>query len=350
MSAVNVSRSPWGSHLGQDVSLYTLQGGGLTARVSNYGALLQSLVTEDAPGGLVDLVLGYDSLGDYLAGGYYFGASIGPVADRLAGGACRLGGKEVRLPRNAGPDSMHSGPGGFHSRLFGAEILEDGVAFTGVFPEERDGFPGTLTARLAYRLLPDRTLRLEYTASCTAESALSFTNHSHFNLSGAKTDCRAHTLRVQADFYAETRGDSDPLVTGRFLGVAGTPLDFREGAAVGDAAARTEHPEIRAANGVDHYFSARGAGYRELARLESRRDGLCLTCFGDTDGLLVYTGNFISPGTRGKGGARYGPFHGVCLETGALPNAVNIPEYRGRVVREPGETYRAVTAYQVSRL
>lgn len=345
-----VSRTPWGSHGGQDVSLYVLQGGGLRLTVSNYGALLQSLVLEDAPGGLKDLVLGYDSLREYVDGGYFFGASIGPVADRMAGGTCRLDGRTVQLPRNAGPDSMHSGPGGFHSRLWDAEILEDGVAFSGVFPEEGDGFPGTLTARLAYRLLPDRALRLEYAASCTREMAFSFTNHSYFNLSGARTDCRRHTLCLNADFYAETQGETDPLATGRFLGVAGTPLDFREGAGVGDAVSRSEHPEIRSAGGVDHYFSVRGAGFREMARLTSPADGLGLSCWSDAEGLQVYTGNFIAPGSRGKGGAAYGPYFGVCLETGQLPNAVNFPSHRARVVKEAGEVYRAATEYRLERL
>lgn len=347
---VRVSRTPWGNHLGQDVSLYVLQGEGLRAAVSNYGALLQSLVMEDAPGGLSDLVLGYDSLKEYLEGESFFGASIGPVADRLAGGSCEVGGRTVRLPRNAGPDSMHSGPGGFHSRMWEADILEDGVAFTGVFPEEPDGFPGTLTARLAYRLLPGRALRLEYAASCTRETALSFTNHTYFNLSGAKTDSRGHTLRLNADFYAETNCGIDPLVTGRFLGVAGTPLDFREGAVIGDAVSRLEHPEIRSAGGVDHFFSVRGAGFREMAELLSPKDGLRLACFSDADGLMVYTGNFIAPGTRGKAGAAYGPNSGVCLETGQPPNAVNFPAHRARVVKAAGEPYQAATEYRLERL
>ncbi|OPZ69289.1 MAG: Aldose 1-epimerase [Firmicutes bacterium ADurb.Bin467] len=128
---------------------------------------------------------------------------------------------------------------------------------------------------------------------------------------------------------------------------AGTPLDFRSGRAVGDAAARAEFPEIRAAGGVDHYFACDGEGFRTMATLASPASGLTLTCSSDAPGLLVYTGNGLD-GVAGKGGKIYGRHWGVCLETGRFPNAVNFPGRREGVLLQPGEAYESATEFAFS--
>ena len=341
-----ISRRPSANYAGRDIWLFQIEGERMSAAVTNFGGILQSLFVRDARGETLDVVLGYDTLAEYIADGTFFGAMIGPIADRMDGGRCVLAGKQVELPKNAGPDSMHSGPRGFHRQIWDWEELPDGISFSRRFSDGELGFPGSLGVRLNYRLNGD-ALRLEYAARSDTETALSFTNHSYFNLDGARGDCRSHVLKLSASQYAETRRQTDPIATGRLLDAAGTPLDFRSGRAVGDAAARAEFPEIRAAGGVDHYFACDGEGFRTMATLASPASGLTLTCSSDAPGLLVYTGNGLD-GVAGKGGKIYGRHWGVCLETGRFPNAVNFPGRREGVLLQPGEAYESATEFAFS--
>jgi aldose 1-epimerase len=239
---------------------------------------------------------------------------------------------------------MHSGPEGFHRQIWNWEPLPDGIAFFRDFDAGALGFPGCLHARLAYRLTTRDTLRLEYAAWCDHETAVSFTNHSYFNLSGSFNDCRGHNLTVYASNYAETEREADPIVTGRMLPVEGTPLDFRKGRPVGDAVDRTEFSEIRSAGGVDHYFPIEGEGLRAMASLLNPENGMSLLCRSDAPGLLVYTGNGLAT-VYGKNGTIYERNWGVCLETGRFPNAVNLPQHRKPVLLRPGEPYETKTEF-----
>ncbi len=342
-----ISSQRWGEHQGKEVRLFTVEGKGIRIAVSNCGGILQSLVVEDRHGAPTDIVLGYDTLTEYLADDYFFGAMIGPIADRMDSGKCHLAGTDVQLPLNAGPDSMHSGPHGFHSRVWDWEELPDGVAFHGKFSQPDMAFPGEMTVRLAYRLSAPGTLRLEYAASSTAEMAFSFTNHSYFNLHGAKRDCRDHTLWLNSKAYAQTTCTDAPLVTGTLVDTSGSPMDFSQPARIGDALSHAEHREITSAGGVDHFYMVDGQGFRKAATLRSLQTGISLTCSSDADGILVYSGNGID-NRRGKQGLTYQRNWGTCLETGQLPNAVNLPQYRDRVVYQPGEAYKSATEFVVS--
>ena len=53
---------------GETAHLYTICGGGLTAGISDFGATLVSLLAPDREGHLADVVLGFDTAGEYLHG------------------------------------------------------------------------------------------------------------------------------------------------------------------------------------------------------------------------------------------------------------------------------------------
>ena len=340
---MRVTERQWGELNGRPVSLLEMESEGLRARVSNYGGILQSLELSG-----LDVVLGFDTLEEYRRSDAYFGAMIGPVADRIEGGRCVLDGREIQLARNAGQDCIHSGDLGFHRRLWEWEPAEQGLRLYRAFDAGALGFPGALSVDIRCLIPRPFTLRLEYRAICTRQTAVSFTNHSYFNLTGGRTDCRGHVLTLQANRFAETRREADPICTGRALPVEGTPLDLRGGVRVGDIVDRRDCREIAAAGGLDHYFPTDGEGLRELARLRCPENGLTLRCFSDAPGLLVYAGNGLS-GEAGKGGRRYFRNWGVCLETERFPNAVNLPTRRAGVLLEPGETYATVTEFRFER-
>lgn len=344
---MKITKRIWGMSGGKTVFLFELNSGNIRAVVSNYGGVLQSLYVPDAFGKELDIVLGYDTLAEYQASETFFGAVIGPIADRLGEGSCTLGGKTVQLPLNAGPDTMHSGPGGFHGLVWDWEILADGIRFCLDLNESHTGFPGNLKAGFSYRIPDANTLRIEYGAVCDCETALSFTNHSYFNLDGGENHCCDQLLTIRASRYAETERESDPICTGRALMVENTPFDFRQGRMLGDVLAHADFREIRTGGGVDHFFLVDGEGMREHAVIESKKSGLALSCRSDAPGILVYTGNGLAA-EGGKKGKIYDKNWAICLETECFPNGVNLPEWRKQVILSAKMPYKSVTEFVFS--
>lgn len=347
---MRIEEKQWGSVRGQAAHIYEIDGEkGLSVSISDYGGVIQSLKYRKVDGSVVDIVLGYDTLEEYVDSCTFFGACIGPIADRMAEGRCILNGEDVRLPLNAGPDSMHSGTNGFHSQVWNAEILSVGVALSRRFTRDETGYPGELCAKIGFRIADGNALRIEYEGVCDIETALSLTNHSYFSLNGGGKDCRDQRLKLFADEYAETMRDIEPIVTGRALPVSGTPFDLREGGRLGDVLDQSDFREIRTGGGIDHYFITPGTGFRPHAVLEDKESGLRLTCLSDAPGLLVYSANGLDA-EKGRGGAVYGRNYAVCFETERFPNAVNLPQRRSKVILKPGERFRSVTEFRIEEI
>ena len=103
-------KEDWGVVDDQVVSLYILKNkNGVTAKITNYGALLTTLYLPDRDGKLSDVVLGFDNLQGYLDGHPYFGCTVGRVANRIANGKFTLDGQEYTLAINNAPNHLHGG-------------------------------------------------------------------------------------------------------------------------------------------------------------------------------------------------------------------------------------------------
>jgi len=341
---VKITKRPWGIVQQRDVFLFELDDCGLRARVSNFGGVLQALFVKDVQGLERDVVLGYDTPDEYRANETFFGAMVGPVADRIGDGCFEAGGVNVQLPRNAGPDTMHSGPGGFHAQVWDWTYLSDGICFFRSFSSGETGFPGKWDVKIRYRIPDDRVLRIEYAAVCDRDMPMSFTNHSYFNLDGAANHCRDQILTIHASRYAQTVRETDPICDGNTPSVEGTPLDFRSGKRLGDALNCNDFHEIQTGGGVDHYFLVDGEGMRDHARIESAESGLVLTCRSDAPGILVYTGNGLEA-EPGKSGKQYGKNWAICLETERFPNGVNLPGWRSTVMQRADTPCESATEF-----
>ena len=96
---------------GKQVSLYTIQGGGLTAQITNYGARVLSLWVPDRDGCLRDVVIGYGNIDAYVnnPGERFLGSSPGPVANRIGGASFDLDGVTYTLDKNDGENTLHGG-------------------------------------------------------------------------------------------------------------------------------------------------------------------------------------------------------------------------------------------------
>jgi aldose 1-epimerase len=334
---------------GTPVELYVLTNAkGTIAKVMTYGAILTELHVADRNGKLDDVVLGFDNLKDYLAGHPMFGATVGRVANRIAKGKFTLDGKEYSLAVNARPNSIHGGLKGFDKVVWKAEALPkpDGVAVQLNYrsPDGEEGFPGNLATTVTYTLTNDNELRITYVAKTDRPTPVNLTNHSYFNLAGAKSgDMLGHELMVAADLYTPT--DNTLIPTGEIKPVRGTPLDFTSPMPIG-ARINELNPNL---GGYDHNYVLRGGGksLALAARVYEPKTGRVMEMFTTEPGVQLYTANFLDSKRKAKGGAVYGRHQAFCLEAQHFPDAVNHANFPSIILR-PGETYTHTTVYRFS--
>lgn len=316
---------------GGQARLIALTNEHLEVRVADRGATLVSVLVPDRRGERADVVLGFDDIADYESpGNPYLGATVGRIANRIAGGVFELDGQRYELVRNEGGNHLHGGgPNAFDKVVWRIEELSaDAVTFAHVSPAGDEGYPGRVAATVSYRLVDD-ALHLTYRARTDAPTPLNLTNHAYYNLRGAGSgDVLDHELEVMADFYTPT--DDTLIPTGEIVEVTGTPLDLRVATSL-----RKHIDELSAtpAGGYDHNLVVRGeAGQmRSAARLYEPETGRVLELSTDQPGLQVYSGNGIEVLT-GKGGDVYRQFGGICLESQHFPDAVHHEAFPSSIV------------------
>ena len=86
--------------------------------VTNFGGRIVSVMVPDKDGNMKDVVLGFDSIQDYIKYPSDFGASIGRYANRINQGRFTLDGVEYQLPQNNYGHCLHGGPKGFQYRVY----------------------------------------------------------------------------------------------------------------------------------------------------------------------------------------------------------------------------------------
>ena len=131
-SADSISSAPFGTAPGgRPVELYRLRNSrGMEVRVATYGGIVVSLSAPDRKGEFADVVLGFDTLDEYIKGSPYFGALVGRYGNRIAHGRFSLEGKKYQLATNDGPNSLHGGTVGFDKVVWT-------VAHSGVGPRRQ---------------------------------------------------------------------------------------------------------------------------------------------------------------------------------------------------------------------
>src|SRR5579863_3171297 len=254
-----VTKQPFGKIPdGTGVDIYTLKDGAIEVRVITFGGIIQSLKAPDKSGNSADVVLGFDTLDEYVKGNKgYFGAIIGRYANRIAGGKFELDDKTFSTPLNDGPDkdhpvnTLHGGRKGFDKVVWTGKEIPHGVELTYVSADGEEGFPGKMTAVVRYTLV-GKNLKIDYSATTDKNTVVNLTNHSYFNLAGAgKGEILKHELKVNASRY--TPADAASIPTGELAPVEGTPFDFRKLTAVG-AHINDDNDQLKKGHGYDHNF------------------------------------------------------------------------------------------------
>jgi aldose 1-epimerase len=337
---------------GTEIYLYTLTNkNGMEAGIINFGGTLVSLKVPDRNGKLADVVLGYNTLAEYVSGGSYFGATVGRYGNRIAHAAFTLDGVKYVLAKNDGDNSLHGGAKGFNKVVWTAKEIasKDGQALqlTYLSKDGEEGYPGSLSVQVVYTLTDHNELQIDYSASTDKDTATNLTHHSYFNLRGqGEGDVLDHRMTLNADRF--TPVDAGLIPTGELRNVKGTPFDFRTPVAIGARIAQDDE-QLKLGKGYDHNWVLNRKASDALslaARVEESTTGRVMEVWTTEPGIQFYTGNFLD-GKSGKGGKVYNFRNAFCLETQHFPDSPNHPDFPTTVLK-PGARLHSKTVYRFS--
>jgi len=325
--------------------IYTLTNSlGFEVSVTNYGGAVTSLKTPDRDGNFGEIALGFETLDEYVHNPRYFGALIGRHANRIARGRFSLNGVEYQLPCNNGANHLHGGFKGFDKRVWDVRESEKTLHLTYFSKDGEEGYPGNVEAAVDYTLHDDE-LRIDYRATTDRDTLVNLTNHSYFNLRGAGT-ILDHELTLNADHFTPVSEDLIP--TGEIRSVEGTPMDFRNGKAIGSEIAEP-YDQLGFTGGYDHNFVLNDydGSLRSAGRLYEPSTGRVLEVLTTQPGMQFYSGNFLDGSMTGRNGFVYVKYAGLCLEPQHFPDAPNHSSFPSTVLR-PGEEYKQTTVFRFS--
>ena len=339
---------------GDKVAAVTLtNSNGMAVTIIGYGAAIQSVTLPGRQGGRDEMTLGYATLEGYLGNAQYAGATVGRVANRIAGGKFMLGGKEFRIEPNDGGNALHGGRQGFDRANWRVERTSpDSVTLAHTSCDGDQGFPGNLDITATYTLDHNNRLGVEYLASTDAPTLVNISNHAYWNLGGDRGDGSAmdHLLTIPADQYLPV--DERLIPTGEMRAVDATPFDFRQSTQIGQRVRGGSDDQLFLARGYDHNWLLRvdpQAAVRPVAQLIDPLSRRVLTLDSNQPGLQFYSGNFFDGSTRRQDGrlVRMGDF--IALEPQAFPDTPNQPSF-GSIRLDPGDTYRNVIGWTFTTL
>ena len=336
---------------GVTVTEYTMDNGKMSVRFIDLGGTIVSINVPDKNGVMADIVLGYDDPDSYLTCGGYPGAILGRYGNRIGGAKFMLDGVEYKLYVNDNKNALHGGKVGFDRKMWDVQVLSDDgepeAVLTYVSPDGEEGYPGTLTVHVYYKLTKNCEFSMRYVATTDKRTVLNLTNHSYFNLAGYDSgDILDHEVMICSDKFGEV--DSELIPTGRTISVDGRPQDFRTMKPVRNDI-NSDDEQMRFGKGFDLcYILDNGGECKLAAKVREPKSGRTMSVYTDQPAIQLYTGNCIDVTEAPyKGGVPKCVNAGLCLETEHYPDSPNHPEFPSSTL-SPGETYDYTTVFEFS--
>ena len=311
---------------GSTVQKITITNGPTRAQLISYGATMTDFRLDGIP---YSLALGSPDPESYFGKMRYFGAIVGPIANRIAQGQALLDGQSLKLAVNENGNALHGGPEGISQKNWQVEELEsDRVTFSVQTLDGESGLPGPLEIKVSYSIQNDGALKIEVSAKSEKPTFCNPAFHGYWCLNNEGLS--GHKLTIHADHFLPTNEALIP--TGKIQSVDGTPYDLRQPKA------------LPAEISLDTNFCLNGPGLREAARLET--DELTMIVETDALGLQVYDAARLdtSP-VLGHSGNPYGGHAGIAMEPQVWPDAPNQPNFPSITLR-PGERFSQTSFFR----
>lgn len=349
--SLSFSKTSFGTTPDGDVDLFSLKNkNGMEVKITNYGGIITSIIVPDKNGKMADVVLGFDSIAQYLEPHPYFGAIIGRYGNRIANGKFQLDNNTFTLIKNNGDNHLHGGTKGFDKVIWEAQEIKKpehvGVMMSYQSLDMEEGYPGNLNIQVQYLLDNKNHLTIAYQASSDKKTVCNLTNHSYFNLAGeGNGTILNHELKVNADQITPT--DEGMIPTGKLQSVVATPFDFRSATPIGQRI-EDENQQLKNGNGYDHNFVLnKKEDFDQVATLFDPESGRFMEVLTTEPGIQIYTSNWLDGSLIGKSGKPYLKRGAVCLETQYFPDSPNQPNFPSTTL-EVGELYLSSTIYKFS--
>lgn len=335
---------------GKEIGLYTLRNSdGNEVSLTNYGGAIVSIMMPDKDGNLANIIQGHDNINDVINSPEPFLSTlVGRYANRVAKGRFVLNGKDYYLAINNGPNHLHGGPTGFHSKVWAVERVDQrAIVLRYVSAYYEEGFPGELNMTVMFTLTDSNELVIDYKGTCNKKTIVNMTHHGFFSLAGiANPTPSAENVvcEINADYYLPI--DETSIPTGEILKVEGTPFDFRKPRVVGDRI-NDDDLQIKNGAGYDHCFVLNKNEPGELtfaARIKEPESGRTMEVYTTEPGIQFYSDNWAD-GYKGQNGATFPRRSALCFEAQHFPDSPN-HAYFPAVVLRPGEMYTQKTIYK----
>lgn len=350
MSKVDIKS--WGQAEGKEVFLYTLRNNnGMQMNVTNYGAIVQSLVVPGENGDSTDVVLGYDTLEEYVRDPYFMGAIVGRYSGRIAKGKVQIKGLLHHLSTTDKGFHHHGGKKGFNKKVWSPRPFSDngdcGLQLNYISRDKEEGFPGNLEVEVTYTLKDNNEWKINIAATTDQPTVLNLTQHSYFNLSGYANDAVTildHILTIPTSLFLPV--NKDVLPTGEFAPVSNTPFDFMQSLKIGERIFG-EHQQLQYGTGYDHSYVLKKDDSDDLllaATLEHPRKIMQMKVYTTEPSVHLYTGNFLG-NEEGKNGVPFKKHAALCLETQHFSDSPNQSHFPSTLL-EPDKQFRSETIYK----
>ncbi|TDL97987.1 galactose mutarotase [Macrococcus brunensis] len=302
----------------------------------DYGAALQKIEMPDRQGQHDNIIIGFDTLKDYINNSTYAGLCIGRVGGRIANASFKLGDQSYDLEKNMGNHHMHGGKNGLSHRIFETEIIENAnqqeiaLKMIAELRAEEDGYPGNMKVQITHTIKSDNTWTIHYFAVTDQETLFNPTNHTYFNLNGGQTDVTDHLLCIESASFLQT--DDELIPTGKLATVEGA-MDYRQSRPV--------------QLGLDTAYRLTGDPCKKRIELLHEASGRQVKVQTDAPYVVVYSAEGMD--FTDSSGRHFDSGAGIALETQSMPDAIHHPELDDIRLKET-ETFQTATSYHFSVL
>jgi aldose 1-epimerase len=314
---------------GEKIFKFTLSSdNNMSVDIINYGCTISSIKVPDRDNKIIDVVLGYNLLDEYLKSPFYFGALIGPVAGRISNGSYCIAGEQYDLEKNEGGIThLHGGLKGLDKVVWNAkEIKEEssvGVEFSYVYEGIKKGYLSKVAYKFSCILTNENKLILSYYAESDNLTPVNLTNHSYFNLNGENSskDILNLEIKVNSNYFLPL--DENNIPTGEICSVKKTPFDFIKYEKFGNVI-NSDYSQTKQAGGYDHPLLL-DFEIDNIPQVSAYNpdNGIKLDVYTDQPCLVLYTCNDMDSSFTGKSNTPYSKHYAFCFETQGVPDAVN---------------------------
>lgn len=326
----------------QNAQVYTLKTDDVTLTVTSFGGRVMTLCTKDRDGKWENIVAGHKTIKEYVnpVGERFFGACVGPVANRISNAQFTLDGETYYTPaNNYGKNTLHGGFIGIDNMYWNVrDVTDTSISFSFLHPDLMEGFPGNLSVEVDY-ILSGKDFKVQFRAKTDKPTPVNLTHHPFFCLRGQGVDTvEPYELWIKASHYIPI--DAMCIPTGEIAPVEGTPFDFREVHTIGERI-----PD----GGYDHNWciDKETDGVEHVCTVYDPVSGRQIDVFTDQSGLQIYSGNFFDGTENGSNGKPLSWRSSMAIEAQGWPDAVNNPQFPDCILR-PGEEYTSTTIYSFS--